>query len=203
MKEKRFENTLDPDNNPGIRQAIDKPSAPWTTAYSREQEHSIKRSNLIATIPKMTKKWRVSFEVKPRDYNSPFASVLHLTIGNKGGRIGDRTPAIWFHKERGVIVSTAMPMDGVPSFIKAFKPSPPLGEWTKLVISQDFERNLFVFSFNIGNKTVFNKTNSEPVELDYVKVYSGSPWWSAQAGSIRNLKIQISAPASYELKGRG
>ena len=155
MKEKGFENTLDTDNNPGIRQAIDKPSAPWTTAYSREQEHSIKRSNLIATIPKMTKKWRVSFEVKPRDYNSPFASVLHLTIGNKGGRIGDRTPAIWFHKERGVIVSTAMPMDGVPSFIKAFKPSPPLGEWTKLVISQDFERNLFVFSFNIGNKTVF------------------------------------------------
>ena len=202
MKETSFKNALDTDNNPGKRTTIDNPSAPWTTAYSREQEHSINRNNLIATIPKMTKKWRVSFEVKPRDYNSPFASVLHLTIGNKGGRIGDRTPAIWFHKERGVIVSTAMPMDGVPSFIKAFKPAPPLGKWTKLVISQDLERNFYFFTFNVGNKTVFNQTNREPVELDYVKVYSGSPWWSAQAGSIRNLKIEISAPASYELKGR-
>ena len=135
--------------NPGKRPTIDKPSALWTTAYSREQEHSIKRNNLIATIPKMTKKWRVSFEVKPRDYNfHSFSSVLHLTIGNNGGRIGDRTPAIWFHKERGVILSSAM--DGklvtTNSFIKAFKPAPPPGEWTKLVVSQYSERNLYFFS---------------------------------------------------------
>ena len=201
MKETSFENALDTDNNPGIRPTIDNPSAPWTTAYSREQEHSIKRNNLIATIPKMTKKWRVSFEVKPRNYNyDSFSSVLHLTIGNKGGRIGDRTPAIWLHKTRGVIISSAM--DGKSSFIKAFKPAPPPGEWTKLMISQDLERNLYFFNFNIGNKTVFNKTNREPAELEYVKVYSGSPWFRAQAGSVRNLKIDISAPASYELKGR-
>ena len=194
-------NALNTNKNRRTRQTLDHPSTTWTTAYSREYEHSMARNNWIATIPKLTKEWRVSFEVNPADYNfDSFSSVLHMTIGDKGGRVGDRTPAIWFHRTRGVIVSSAM--DGKASFIKAFEPAPPPGERTKLVVSQYLERNQYFFSIEIGNSTVFKKTNSKPAELDYVKVYSGNPWFRAQSGSIRNLKIEISAPASYELKGR-
>ena len=52
----------------------------------------------------MTKEWKITFEVKPTDYSvSGYASVLHATIGGKGSEIGDRIPAIWFHKTNGVL----------------------------------------------------------------------------------------------------
>ena len=57
----------------------------WTTAYSIEGEHQIVRNGLLTTVPKITKEWRVGFEVKPTDFSfRSYASVLHMTIGGKG-----------------------------------------------------------------------------------------------------------------------
>ena len=82
----------------------------WSTAYNLKSEHAISKDKLLATIPKLPNEWRLSFEVKPDDYSvNSYASVLHMTIGGKGGKIvGERTPAIWFHKSKGILVSTAL-----------------------------------------------------------------------------------------------
>ena len=173
------------------------PMTEWTTAFSLESEHQIVQDTLLTTLPNMTKEWRVTFEVNPTDYSfRSYASVLHLTIGGKGvgssANVGDRTPAIWFHKTRGVLVSSAQ--DGKASYSKFFKPLPLAGEWTRIEVSQILVSSQYMYSITIGNEQVFSKPNTKPVELSDVKVYAGSPWYSGQKGALRNLKIEIKTP---------
>ena len=166
----------------------------WSTAYNLKSEHVISKDKLLATIPKLPNEWRLTFEVNPTDYSaSSFASVLHMTIGGKGGKIvGERTPAIWFHKSKGILVSTAF--GGKASYNKYFKPLPTPGEWIGFEISQVLIESQYMFNITIGGQTRFNHANKKPVELDGVKVYSGSPWYENQKGSIKNLKIEIRIP---------
>ena len=163
----------------------------WTPTYALNGEHNIAKGSLLTTIPEMTKEWKITFEVKPTDYSvSGYASVLHATIGGRGGnsgKIGERIPAIWFHATEGVYVATAL--DGKPSYSDHFKPLPPVGEWTKIEVRQSLVSSRYIFSIVIGNKRVLAKENTKPVELSEVKVYSGSPWYSGQNGVIKNLKI--------------
>ena len=169
----------------------------WTTAFKLEQEHEIVKGSLLTTLPTMSKEWKVKFELNPLDYSvSGYASVLHMTIGGKGigssAQVGDRTPAIWFHKTRGVLVSSAK--DGKVSYSKFFKIFPPAGEWTEMEVSQILVSSQYIYSISIGKKEVFSTTNTKPVELSDVKVYSGSPWYSGLRGLLRNLMIEIKTP---------
>ena len=169
------------------------PLTEWTTAYSMAGEQEIAKDNRLITLPQLTKEWKVSFEVKPTDYKyTGYASLLHLSIGGNRGQVGDRSPAIWLHKTRGVLVSSAI--DGKVAYSKTVKPRPAAGEWTKIEVSQVLLGANHVFSISIGDNEVFTKTNSKPVELNRVKVYSGSPWYSSLRGLLRNLKIEIKTP---------
>ena len=173
------------------------PLMQWTTAFKLEQEHEIAKGSLLTTLPTMSKEWKVKFEVNPLDYSvSGYASVLHMTIGGQGigsnAQVGDRTPAIWFHKTRGVLVSSAK--NGKVSYSKFFKIFPPAGEWTEIEVSQILVSSQYIYSISIGKKEVFSTTNTKPVELSDVKVYSGSPWYSSLRGLLRNLKIEIKTP---------
>ena len=169
------------------------PLTGWTTAYSMAGEQEIAKDNRLITLPQLTKEWKVSFEVKPTDYKyTGYASLLHLSIGGNRGQVGDRSPAIWLHKTRGVLVSSAI--DGKVAYSKTVKPLPAAGEWTRIEVSQVLVGAKHVFSVTIGDKKVFSKTNSKPVELTDVKVYSGSPWYTNQKGFLQKLKIETKAP---------
>ena len=163
----------------------------WTMAYSRLRKHVIAKNRLLTTLPKLTKEWRVSFDVNPTSFSRRMASVLHMTIGGKGSgsgsRVGDRIPAIWFHKTKGTLVSTAL--NGKVSYnMKGALPLP--GEWTRIEVSQTLVVSKYMFNITIGGEQVFTKQNTKPVELSDVKVYAGSPWYSGQKGSLRKLKIE-------------
>ena len=158
-----------------------------------EGSHEVAKNALLTTLPKLTTEWRLSFEVNPTDFKyNGYASLLHLTIGGNRGQVGDRSPAIWLHKTRGVLVSSAI--DGKVAYSKTVKPLPAAGEWTKIEVSQVLVGAKHVFSITIGDKKVFSKTNSKPVELTDVKVYSGSPWYTNQKGFLQKLKIETKAP---------
>ena len=158
-----------------------------------EGSHEVAKNALLTTLPKLTTEWRLSFEVNPTDFKyNGYASLLHLTIGGNRGRVGDRSPAIWLHKSRGVLVSSAI--DGKVAYSKTVKPLPAAGEWTKIGVSQVLVGAKHVYSITIGDKKVFSKTNSKPVELTDVKVYSGSPWYTNQKGFLQKLKIETKAP---------
>ena len=176
------------------------PLAEWTTAYSMTGEQEIAKESRLITLPQLTKQWKVSFEVKPTDYKyAGYASLLHMTIGGNRGQVGDRSPAIWLHKTRGVLVSSAI--DGKVAYSKTVKPLPAAGEWTRIGVSQVLVEAKHVFSVTIGDKKVFSKTNSKPVELDNVEVYSGSPWYTSQEGFLQNLKIDIKTPIDCIVAG--
>ena len=104
----------------------------WTTTYYLPSEQLLKKDNLLTTIPTLAKGWKVSFELKPSNYNyKSYASVIHMTIGGSSGNIGDRTPALWLHRTKGVYLATAL--NGSSSVGRFFKgKNPPVNEWTFL-----------------------------------------------------------------------
>ena len=166
-------------------------SDPWRTAFSFQEEHQISRNTLLTTLPFLAKEWRVSFDFKANNFNG-LAQVLHLTAGGKGSgsgsKYGDRTPAIWTHSSRGLLVSSAV--GGKYSYAKYFKPLPPPGEWTTINVAQELVGSKTVYSIAIGGKKVFSVTNSKPAQFENVKVYASTDWYSPVSGSIRNLLIQ-------------
>ena len=169
----------------------------WKTAFSRTREHELSQNQLLTTLPKMTKEWKVSLEVNPTDYTfTGYANVLHLTIGGKGlgssANVGDRIPAIWIHKTRGVMISSAL--NGKASYTKTYKMIPPVGEWTKIEVSQTLIESKYIYSISIDKENRLKVENKKPVELSDVKVYAGSPWYTARKGFLRNLEVQIKVP---------
>ena len=153
----------------------------------------LKKNTLLTTLPTLTKEWRVSFEFMATSYTSTLAQVLQLTIGGKSGNIGDRTPALWIHKSKGVYVVTTL--NGKANVGKSFpKRKPPLHAWTPVELSQAKRGSKFMFSLIMQGKTVWTVENTEPREFSDVKVFASSRWNVAQAGSIRGFKIENMMP---------
>ena len=132
----------------------------------------------------------MSFELNRQSstYKS-YASVLHLSIGGKSGSVGDRTPSIWFHPRVGVYIVTTL--NGEANVGKKFRThKPTIGEWTSFQISQTKKSSTYTFSVTIAGKEVWSEENGKPQEFGAVRVYGSSPWYEAQAGSIRGLLIE-------------
>ena len=103
------------------------------------------------------------------------------------------------HKTRGVLVASTI--DGKVNYRKTVKPLPAAGKWTKIEVCQVDDGSRYEFSITIGDKKVFSKTNSKPVDLKDVTVYLGSPWYTNQKGLVRKLKIETST-SNCVLAGR-
>ena len=163
----------------------------WSTAFQQLGAIPLVKGKLLSTIPALGKQWRVSFEVFPENFNHQgLASVLHLMNGEKGTKFGKRIPAVWIHRNRGILVSTTLGKKLI--FNKRFRSSVlKIGKWTKIEVSQSLEGPDYIYSIKIGGTQVFSSKNSRPRVFYDVKVYSGSPSSSPLAGSIRHLKIEI------------
>ena len=116
-----------------------------------------------------------------------------MTIGGRSGNVGDRTPALWIHKTRGVYISTTL--DGKPTVGKFFRTKkPPINEWTTVEISQAKKGSKYMFSLVIRGETLWSVENTRPTQFSDVHVYASSDWYVAQAGSIRGLQIENMMP---------
>ena len=166
----------------------------WAPAFSLPGQRSIESSSLLTTLPTLTKDWRVSFELNPVGYNyRGYAQILHMTTGGKSGNIGDRTPALWIHPTRGVLISTTL--NGKAAVSKLFRSSkPPINEWTAVEISQTKKGATHIFSLVMRGKTLWSVENTTPTQFSNVHVYASSPWYVAQAGFIRKFKIETMMP---------
>ena len=121
--------------------------------------------------------------------------VLHLTIGDNTGTVGDRTPALWIHKTRGVYIATAL--NGVASDAKFFKTKKPaLNEWTRVEISQVKIGHKYFFSVAIKGEKLWFVENTRPKEFTDVMVFASSNWYAAQDGSIRHFEIENKVPGN-------
>ena len=162
-------------------------TGPWKTTYSQREEQQIKRGKLLTTIPLLKKEWKVSFDFKANNFVG-LSQLLHMTVDGKGDKYGDRTPAIWTHPSKGVLVSSAV--RGNPRFSRYFKALPSTGEWINIEVGQHLEGSGMIFSISIGGKKVFSTRNSKPSAFKDVQVFTSSRWYSPVNGFIKNLLIQ-------------
>ena len=166
-------------------------AGPWSTKYSVLEEQQIQRNQLLTTIPILKKEWKLSFEFKANSFKG-LTQIFHMTSGGKGAgsgaKYGDRTPAIWAHSSKGLLISSAV--GGKFSYSKFFKPLPAPGEWVKVEVGQEIVGSDVIYSIYIGDKKVFSVRNSRPSEFRNVKAFSASTWYSPLSGLIRNLIIE-------------
>ena len=169
----------------------------WETAFSLPTEHPLKKASLLTTLPTLTKEWKISFELKPTNYQyASFAQILQLSIGGRSESVGDRTPALWIHKTRGVYLATTL--GGKVYTGKFFKTKkPPTKKWTSVEISQTKRGSKYMFSFVLNGETLWDVENKDPRQFSSVKVFASSSWYEAQVGSIRGLKIENKMPGEY------
>ena len=170
----------------------------WSTLFSQTEETAIKRNALLHTIPLLKKEWRVSLDFKANSKISSLVQVFHMTKGGKGtgsgSKYGDRTPALWIHNTRGMLVSSGV--GGKVSYAKYYKPVPTPGQWVNIVIGQEkvpsrrvSQGYVMKYSISIDGKEKLSVTNSKPAEFENVKVFASSDWFHPLEGSIRNLRI--------------
>ena len=171
----------------------------WVPSYSHESEHLLKKNGLLTTLPSLGKEWRLTFEIKPTSYTyRSYAQVVQMTIGGKSSAVGDRTPSLWFHRTRGVYI--AMALGGKASVGKFFRGKlPRAGEWTRFEIKQEKEGSRYMFSLIVGDEELWSTQNTKPVDFEDVKVYAASPWYVAQAGSIRDFHVENKKRGKIEL----
>ena len=157
----------------------------WTTGYSMQSSHEIAKNAILTTLPRLTKEWRVSFEVMPSEYEGGWENLLYMTTG------GDRSPALWLHKRGWVYICSVI--DGKKSNCKQLKIRPVVaGRWTKIEVSQVQVGANHIFSLTIGDQKVLSRTNSDPEELHDVIVYSAR--YPNLKGYLQKLKIDIKSP---------
>ena len=163
----------------------------WFTAFSLKEEQEISKNTLLTTLPLLKKEWKVSFDFKANNLRG-LGQIFHMTAGGAGAGAGaahgDRTPAIWAHPTRGLLVTSAV--NGKYSYAKWIKPLPPAGQWTTVEVKQEVEGTKTIYSITIGGKKVISVTNSKPRTFQNVKVFASSEWYTPLDGFMKNLLIQ-------------
>ncbi|XP_047137929.1 uncharacterized protein LOC100211098 isoform X1 [Hydra vulgaris] len=149
----------------------------------------IKRNNLIATIVLLKRQFSVSFELKPSLYKTGWHSVFHMTIGQNVENYGDRNPGVWFNNDGSGKLHIAFSINGNSNYFFTTKSSLPLNVWSKIEIFQRLEFLVYVFEVKINENVVFTINNNDARDFKNVKVYVSDPWYDAQPGLVKNVKI--------------
>jgi len=114
------------------------------------------------------------FQFYPTEYLSRWANLLQVTIGGNYGQFGDRTPAIFFRENFGMLVASAVNGQW------GFQPKngsnwwnlPELGKWTQVVVGQQKEENSddIHFYMSMNNVEIFRVLNTKPMNFSGVQV---------------------------------
>ena len=135
----------------------------------------------------------VSFEVLPTSFQSGWANIIHMSIGNDHGRYGDRTPGVWFQPSSSSATTKKLTIysavNGYPNYRYDSTKMFPLNTWIRVKIEQADENGKATFRVYLDDEEVHEMINTQPRDFDNVKVYVSDPWYPPQAGKIRNLLI--------------
>ena len=171
-------------------------SGSWIKVYASSKPLKLKRNKLLTRISKLNKEWRVSFEVNPTRFRAKQSSVFHMTAGGKNSKPGDQTPAVWFHKSKGIMVAAYV--NGKKGFLKTFKGLPNSGEWIKIKISQVKAGPQYIYSIAINGAEKFSMEHTRAEEFSNVRVFASSPYYSGQIGSIRKVTVENKVDGKLE-----
>lgn len=170
--------------------SIPTPTSPvWKAIYTMAEEHPLVKGTLLTTLPIFSKEWRVTHGFKPTAYIDNWSPSIHLTRGNGTNlKYGDRTLHIAPSSQTGRMKITSSVNGNKGWAYNAVQP--PLDVWTNIAVSQTLEGGKYMYRITIGDQVVRTVENTQPLELQGVKVYASDPWFETQPGYIRNLVIE-------------
>ncbi|XP_065676915.1 uncharacterized protein LOC100202580 isoform X1 [Hydra vulgaris] len=146
------------------------------------------KGKLIAEIPKLDKKFLVSFDIYPREFVVGWHSVIHFTIGSNLDHYGDRVPGIWFNADGKGGLHVSAPING--NLNRFFNTNPiELNQWSNIEVSQVFRNSEYVYTIRINKKSVFSEINNQVQSFDNVKVYAADPWHDVQNCLIKDFFV--------------
>ena len=134
--------------------------------FSQSEESDIAQGALLTTYHQK-KTWRISFELYPTKWPTRgYRSIFQLTQGERWGKFGTRSPAMFLHDGAFLIFPTYDVETELPRADR-----PPLNQWTKLVFEQREEAGgEHVFSFSQAGQEVYSLQNDNPREYTDLKV---------------------------------
>jgi len=158
-------------------------------AFSTQTEMT--KSKLLTTL-KVGKVYEVSFEVYPTRFTTGWSNIIHFSSGSDNSVYGDRIPGVWFRPSSSSATTNKLhicsAIDGKVSYCYDSELF-PLNKWIKVKISQTKVSDNYEYVITLNDKKVMQKKNSRPANFDDVKVYTADPWYNAQPGYIKNLKV--------------
>ena len=122
----------------------------WSSIFQKDAPFELKKNTLLTTLPSLPREWMVEFEFKPTNFDySDWTSIFHMTIGGDHSTIGDRIPAVFYHPSSGLGIRSHINQE--PNYAEQFD-SLPIGEWTKIRVSQEllggkFRYRMFIIAF--------------------------------------------------------
>ena len=151
-------------------------------------ESTLVSGRLLTTIPILYKTWNVTFEVFPSKFAAKCSpNVLYMTVNVDGSSYGDRTPAVFFCKDKLYIYSG---VDGNWNSVyisKSFK----VNTWIKVQVTQKVEYYKYHYLIYLDDIKAHDVVNTQTQEFNGVKVYvTKDATAGAQEGKIRNLVIK-------------
>ncbi|XP_002157249.1 uncharacterized protein LOC100204634 isoform X1 [Hydra vulgaris] len=150
-----------------------------------KDEQTLKKSNLVAVLPKLGKQFYIFFQIKLNSFSHGYRSVIHLTLGEDNVKYGDRIPGVWIYEQK---LHVAFAISGNKNEYFFSKPL-PLNEWISVAISQHTHPFDPTFEVFINEDSVYQTKNLNQKEFTNINVYAGDPWYEVQDGSIKHFLI--------------
>ena len=151
-----------------------------------KHETLLRKGAIIASLPKLEKKYVVSFDIRPTGFPNFYYNVIHLipSIDNFG--TGNDNPAIWFNKDGNGKLNLASLTNKIHACTDSCL---AFNIWSKLILSQVYSNGKYVYTIKLNGNVVHSENKDHAVELENVKVFAGSPEYPTQSGLIRNFVI--------------
>ena len=173
--------------------------------FCAPQEVTLKKDNMLTTLPMLGKEWSLSFEFKPSTLISglgayprqknPYKNIIHLTTNSKSSTKNatnnGRILAIEFNpNNRTLSFSSSFGVSKGFYTQNLVANSLKVEKWSKIKFSQKIEGGKYQQTSTIDGNRVVVRTSARALEFTSVHVFASNPWRDAQPGKIRNLVVE-------------
>lgn len=146
----------------------------------------MKKGEMLTTIPKVSKEWELSLDIKLNGRTAGWTNVIHMTTGGNCCDRGNRIPAIFVHSNSNRMhITTQIDWDNnrrVDSAVLVDKAD------TTVVLKQKKEAdNNYYYYVHVNGKQHTKQKNRMPQEWRNVKMYTSDPFYNPAKAEIKNI----------------
>ena len=157
--------------------------------WENATETDLERNNLLATFPKITKVFEVSYELMIESFKEGWQSVFHMTTGDDYSEYGSRIASLWVSGNSYLQFSSAVSGNEEHNYDHV---DMSVNKWIKIRVGQSVVDRKHVYMIVVDGKKVYSTTNTRPSDFENVKLYAADPWYKPLKGKIRNICIKLS-----------